>query len=299
VLFIRAMTDQETRVTKISKLHDRIAVGNESCLVSIHGPELGRKFILDEEEFTIGRDVKNNIVVDLDNVSRRHAKITTRMGKSFIVDLNSMNGTYLNDQEVLEETPLRSGDYVKVGGSIFKFLSGGNIETLYHEEIYQLTIVDGLTQINNKRYFLEYLEREMGRCHRYNRSLSLVMIDIDHFKKINDTNGHLAGDYVLRELAGVVRPRIRKEECFARYGGEEFSIVMPEAGPDKARLFAEKIRKLVEDHPFSFEGKEIQVTISLGVADMVGDMTEPLQFIKVADANLYKAKKNGRNQVCG
>jgi diguanylate cyclase (GGDEF)-like protein len=291
------MSEQETRVTKISKLHDRLNPGGESCLVEIHGPQLGRKYILEEEEFTIGRDVKNNIVVDLDNVSRRHAKIVTRNGKSFVCDLGSTNGTYLNDQEVTEETPLRSGDFVKVGGSIFKFLSGGNIETLYHEEIYQLTIMDGLTQINNKRYFLEYLEREMGRCHRYNRSLSLIMFDIDHFKKINDTNGHLAGDYVLRELAGVVRQRIRREECFARYGGEEFAIVMPEAGPENARRFSEKVRKMVEDHGFVFEGKDIAVTISMGVADMVADMTEPMQFIKVADANLYKAKKNGRNQV--
>jgi two-component system, cell cycle response regulator len=290
---------QETRVTKISKLQDRIPVSTESCLVEIHGPELGRKFVLDEEEFTIGRDVKNNIVVDLDNVSRRHAKISTRSGKHFVSDLGSTNGTYLNDEEVLQEQPLRSGDFVKVGGSIFKFLQGGNIETLYHEEIYQLTIVDGLTQVHNKRYFLEFLEREMGRCHRYNRALSLIMFDIDHFKKINDTNGHLAGDYVLRELAGLIRQRIRKEECFARYGGEEFAVVMPEAGPENARRFAEKVRKLVEDHRFAFEGKEIPVNISLGVADMTGDMTEPLQFIKAADGNLYKAKKGGRNRVHG
>jgi diguanylate cyclase (GGDEF)-like protein len=104
---------------------------------------------------------------------------------------------------------------------------------------------------------------------------------------------------VLRELAQLIRQRIRKEECFARYGGEEFSVVMPEAGPENARRFAEKIRKLCEDHHFSFEGKDIPVTISLGVADMTGDMTEPLQFIKGADANLYKAKKSGRNRVHG
>jgi diguanylate cyclase (GGDEF)-like protein len=293
------MGAHETRVTKISKLQDRVTVGGESCLVEIHGPELGKKFILDDEEFTIGRDVKNNIVIDLDNVSRRHAKITTKQGKSFVVDLGSTNGTYLNDAEVLEETPLRTGDLVKVGGSIFKFLSGGNIETLYHEEIYQLTIVDGLTQVNNKRYFLEFLEREMGRCHRYNRALSMIMFDIDHFKKINDVNGHLAGDYVLRELAGIVKQRVRKEECFARYGGEEFAIVMPEAGSENARTLAEKVRKLIEDHVFEFESKDIPVTVSLGVADMLGNMTEPLQFIKVADANLYKAKKGGRNQVVG
>ena len=293
------MGGQETRVTKISKLQDRLPANTESCLVQIHGPELGKKWVLDDEEFTIGRDVKNNIVVDLDNVSRRHARIMTKQGKHFVSDLNSTNGTYLNDEEVLEEQPLRSGDHVKVGGSIFKFLQGGNIETLYHEEIYQMTIVDGLTQINNKRYFLEFLEREMGRCHRYNRALSLIMFDIDHFKKINDTNGHLAGDYVLRELANVIKQRVRKEECFARYGGEEFAIVQPEAGPENARRFAEKIRKLTEDHHFEFEQKAIPVTVSIGVADMTGDMTEPLQFIKSADSNLYKAKKTGRNRVCG
>jgi diguanylate cyclase (GGDEF)-like protein len=294
------MSGQETRVTKISKLQEQIeAAGTESCLVAIYGPVLGKRYVLAEEEFTIGRDVKNNIVVDLDNVSRRHAKIITKEGGTFVADLGSTNGTYLNGKEVVEETALRSGDYVKVGGSIFKFLSGGDIESQYHEEIYQLTIVDGLTQINNKRYFLEYLEREMGRCHRYNRALSLIMFDIDHFKRINDSNGHLAGDYVLRELAGIVRPKIRKEECFARYGGEEFSIVMPEAGPENARRFAEKVRRMVADHPFTFEQKKIEVTISLGVADMTGETTEPLQFIKVADQNLYRAKKLGRNRVVG
>ena len=290
---------QETRVTKISKLTQQAEPDQSSCLVQIHGPELGKKWVLDDDEFTIGRDVKNNIVVDLDNVSRRHAQIQTRANKHFVTDLGSTNGTYLNDEEVLQEQPLRSGDLVKVGGSIFKFLQGGNIEQKYHEEIYLMTIVDGLTQINNKRYFLEFIEREMGRCHRYSRSLSLIMFDIDHFKKINDSNGHLAGDYVLRELAHAVKQRIRKEECFARYGGEEFAIVMPEAGPENARRFAEKLRKLTEDHHFEFEQKAFPVTISIGVADMQNDMTEPLQFIKAADANLYKAKKSGRNRVVG
>ncbi len=293
------MSGNETRVTKISRLSDRIATSTDSCLVQICGPELGKRYVLDDDELTIGRDVKNTVVVDLDNVSRRHAKITPREGMHFVADLDSTNGTYLNDREVQEETPLRSGDYVKVGGSIFKFLSGGNIESLYHEEIYQLTIVDGLTSIHNKRYFLDFLEREMGRCHRYNRALSMLMFDIDRFKLINDTHGHLAGDYVLRELALAVRPRIRKEECFARYGGEEFAVVMPEAGSENARRFADKLRKMIEDKPFTFEGKDIPVTVSVGVADMTADLTEPLQFIKVADANLYRAKKAGRNRVVG
>lgn len=293
------MSGQETRVTRIASLQERAAADSESSLVVIHGPNLGKNYVLDVEEFTIGRDMKNNIVVDLDNVSRRHAIIRTRQGRSYVQDLGSTNGTYLNDQEALEEALLRSGDFVKVGGAIFKFLSGGNIEKLYHEEIYQLTIVDGLTQINNKRYLTEFLEREIGRCHRYNRDLALIMIDLDHFKKVNDTHGHIVGDFVLRELTQRIKQRVRKEECFARYGGEEFAIVIPESGPDNARRFAEKLRKIVADQPFVFEGKEIPVTISLGVADMTPETTDPAQFIKAADAKLYEAKKAGRNQVAG
>jgi two-component system, cell cycle response regulator len=293
------MSGPETRVTKISKLKD-VKVSGESCLVMIAGPFLGKKYaLIDDDEFTVGRDEKNFIVCDMDNVSRRHAQVVNRGGKFFVNDLGSTNGTYLNDEEIREEQPLRSGDLVKIGSAIFKFLSGGNIEQQYYEEIYTLTICDGLTNVHNKRYFLEFIEREMGRCHRYNRALSLMMLDIDHFKNINDTNGHLAGDYVLREMAAVIRPRVRKEECFARYGGEEFAYVMPESGGDNTRKLAEKIRRLIEDHRFTFEGKDIKVTLSIGVADLVGDMTEPLQFIKLADANLYKAKKGGRNRVVG
>ncbi|MEN9797414.1 MAG: domain/GGDEF protein [Pseudomonadota bacterium] len=293
------MSGSETRVTKVSKISERPRVSTESCLVEIAGPNPGKRFVLDESECTVGRDAKNAIVVDLDNVSRKHARFRVVGGKVYVEDLGSTNGTYLNDVEVREATALRSGDFVKVGGSIFKFLTGNDLESLYFEEIYRLTIVDGLTQVNNKRYFMEFLEREMGRCHRYNRALSLLMIDVDHFKQINDTHGHLAGDHVLRELALTLKQRIRKEECFARYGGEEFAVVLPESGPEKARKFAEKIRKIAEDHPFTFEGKTIPVTLSVGVADLSSDMTEPLQFIKVADANLYKAKRGGRNQVVG
>jgi diguanylate cyclase (GGDEF)-like protein len=294
------MTGTQTRVTKVASLREPGAETSEYCLVVLYGPELGKRYVLEgEEAFSIGREYGNFIVVDLDNVSRRHAEVSRREGKFFVADLNSTNGTYLNDEEIRGEQPLRTGDLVKVGGAIFKFLAGDNIESLYHEEIYQLTICDGLTQISNKRYFLEYLEREMGRCHRYGRSLSLIMFDLDHFKRINDAHGHLAGDHVLRELASVVRARVRKEECFARFGGEEFTYVVPESGGENARKLAEKLRRLIEEHRFTFEGKDIPVTVSVGVADLTGDMTETMQFIKVADLNLYKAKKAGRNRIAG
>lgn len=290
---------EETRVTKVTSLVGKIQAPGESCLVEIYGPDLGKRYPVQEDEITIGRDAKNFIMVDLDNISRKHARVVIREGKAFVSDLGSTNGTYLNDAEVLNETPLRSGDLIKVGGAIFKFLYGGNVEALYYEEIYRMAIIDGLTQIYNKRYFLEFLEREMARCHRYGRSLSLLIFDIDHFKAINDQNGHLAGDAVLRELSALVRQRVRKEECVARYGGEEFAIVLPESGPEKVRRFADKLLKMVADHEFTFEGQRIPVTISIGVADMTSEMTEPLQFIKSSDSQLYKAKHGGRNRVCG
>jgi diguanylate cyclase (GGDEF)-like protein len=288
----------ETRVTKVSTLGTKF-IGGQSCLVVIYGPDLGHRYELADNELTIGRDIANSITIDLDNVSRRHARLVQREDKVFLQDLGSTNGTFLNDEEVKGDVPLRSGDLVKVGGAIFKFLYGGNVESLFHEEIYRITIGDGLTQCFNKRYFLEFLEREMARGQRYGRPLSLMMFDLDHFKQVNDTHGHLAGDYVLRDLAQSVRGKVRKEECLARYGGEEFVLVSPESGPSRVRKFAEKLRQIVETHEFLFDDKRIAVTISVGVADMTPDMTEPSQFIKVADSNLYLAKKQGRNRVVG
>jgi diguanylate cyclase (GGDEF)-like protein len=213
-----------------------------------------------------------------------------------VVDLGSTNGTYVNDSEIHGETPLRNGDLIKVGGVVFKFISGGNIEGRYHEEIYRMTIIDGLTQIHNKRYFTDFLDREIARCARYGRALSLILFDLDHFKGINDRHGHLAGDFVLKKVAGRVSQQIRREELFARYGGEEFAVVLPESDLEKASIFAEKIRCLVEGMTFRFDGCEITATISAGVTTATGP-TDLLEFIKVADERLYEAKRRGRNRV--
>jgi diguanylate cyclase (GGDEF)-like protein len=287
----------ETRVTTLKG--ERVATPTESCLVQMSGPSVGKRYPLRGGELTIGRETGNTIVVDVDSVSRRHARIFHRDETYFVSDHASTNGTFVNEREVHADTPLRSGDHLKVGRVIFKFLSGDDVESQYHEAIYTLTITDGLTQIHNKRYLLEFLEREMGRCHRYGRPLSLLLFDIDHFKRINDTHGHVAGDFVLRELAAAIRSRVRNEQCFARYGGEEFAIASPEAGPENVRALAEKVRRVVQEQRFVFEGKKIPVTISVGVADMTHEITEPLQFIQAADAKLYAAKRAGRNRVVG
>jgi diguanylate cyclase (GGDEF)-like protein len=151
----------------------------------------------------------------------------------------------------------------------------------------------------NRRYFVETLEREIGRALRYRRDLSLIMFDIDRFKSINDRFGHLAGDHVLKHLASAIQTRIRRDDVLARYGGEEFAIVLPQIDSYNAMQSAEKIRKLVEVAEFKFEDAVIPVTISVGVASLRGEIEDALDFIKQADSNLFAAKEGGRNRVVG
>jgi diguanylate cyclase (GGDEF)-like protein len=288
----------ETIVTVINKSDD--AGGNrpkkEACLVVIYGAELGRKYHIDGREMTIGRGTLNDICVSQDSVSRTHATLRVEDAGVKIRDNESTNGTYVNDHKV-HEAWLKDGDLVKIGRAIFKFLSGDNIESLYHEEIYRLSTVDGLTQIFNKRYFLETLERELSRARRYDRPLALVLFDIDYFKQCYDTYGHRAGDFVLREISDVVRERARKVDVLARYGGEEFALILPEIELKGATQFAEKIRTMLAESKFMFEGRHIPVTISVGVAELTPDVATYDDLIKRADARLYKAKQTGRNRV--
>jgi diguanylate cyclase (GGDEF)-like protein len=286
---------KETVVTVISNIADQ-PIAKEACLVLIYGTDLGKKYNLEKPSIIIGRSPKSDIQVDQEAVSRNHAKIINN-GKVLLVrDLGSTNGTFVNENAI-EETELRDGDQIKIGRTIFKFLSGGNIENSYHEEIYRLTTIDGLTQVYNKRYFLECLERELSRSQRYGRDLSLIIFDIDHFKNINDAHGHLAGDHVLRQLADLVKCNIRREDFLARYGGEEFAVVLPEIDLSNASIMAEKVRKLIESCEITFDEATIPVTVSIGVATVVGSVTEALDLIRAADEKLLQAKEEGRNQV--
>ncbi len=290
--------EEKTRVSQISKIADKRLAGGIPCFVQIYGKDIGRKYPLDKVQTTIGRGPDNGIVCDMDNVSRTHCKIYAGAGGSYIEDMGSTNGTFINDEELAARRKLINGDFVKVGGVIFKYIDGDNIEQLYYEEIYRMAIIDGLTQIYNKRYFVEFIDRELARCQRYNRPLTLVMFDLDHFKKINDEFGHLAGDYVLKRLANsIMAKNIRKEECFARYGGEEFAIVLPDTPKQNGAILAEKIRQMVQDTRFEFESNVIPVTISMGVSEMTkGDAVD--SFIQRADDKLYEGKQGGRNRVC-
>ncbi len=275
------------------------AVQQTAYLVHIYPkcPDMGRRYRLSQSLLVIGRDPTCDIWLQEESVSRRHACIQPVGGHYEILDLESTNGTFVNDHATAQRV-LRDGDYVHIGNCIFRFLTGGNVEAEYHEEIYRLTIIDALTGIANNRCLLEFLDRELSRSHRHDRPLSLIMFDVDHFKSVNDRLGHLGGDYSLRELANCVKKTIRTEEIFARYGGEEFAIVLPETELQGAIEMAERVRQLVEGHFFQFDGQTYPMTISLGVSYTRGepDLTS-VDFIRRADENLYKAKENGRNCV--
>src|SRR5204863_1569576 len=202
------------------------------------GPGMGARYPLNDKPLVLGRGNDCEISIHDPSASRRHARIQPAADGYYAVDLQSTNGTYVNDVPA-SMYKLKDGDYLRVGNCIYRFLMGGNVETEYHEEIYRLTIIDALTDIHNKRYFLEFLDRELARSSRYDRPLALVMIDIDKFRGINENLGHLGGDFTLREISARVKGNIRKEELFARYGGEEFAIVLPETNKEGSTLLAD------------------------------------------------------------
>lgn len=271
----------------------------KACLVHIYptGPGLGSLIALGEHPILVGRGEDCGLRLDDPAVSRHHVRIQPVHDGYRLIDLKSTNGTFVNDESV-SMYKLKDGDFLRIGTRIYRFLTGDSIEADYHEEIYRLTIVDALTGVHNKRYLLEFLERELARATRYQRLLGLILFDLDGFKGINDRLGHLGGDFTLREMVRRLRGVIRKDELLARYGGEEFAVVLPETTREGAFQMAERLRLMVAEAPFLFEDHPYTVTISLGVITTQGsDSQNPGDLIGQADAKLYQAKAAGRNCV--
>ena len=268
---------------------------DHGILIQIYGPKLGERYSLDGDIATIGRDLGNNIVLVDESVSRNHAKIE-RTTRGFVLeDLDSTNGSRVNDDSI-KSCLLKSGDQLQIGSFILKYIGSGNVEAVYHEEIYRMMITDGLTGIANRRKLDEAMENEFLRAKRYGRPLSIAILDADHFKKVNDTHGHIVGDFVLKKLATLFQQNIRREELLGRYGGEEFVVVMPEVDSSGAFQLAEKLRKTVEGTVFKSGEAELPVTISVGVATL-GAEESVKAFLDTADQALYKSKEDGRNRV--
>jgi diguanylate cyclase (GGDEF)-like protein len=291
--------DVKTRVTALDEL--KFGHSGQQCLVVIHAPhhaDLGRRYVLEKEVTTVGRGRDNDIVLASDCVSRRHARIEQRDGHIFIVDLASTNGTYINDEaRPVRDRKLQRGDQVKIGDVIFKHLAGSDVELQYHEVIFRMAVTDGLTSLSNRKQLDAFLNEEFTRARRHRRELSVLMIDIDHFKSINDRHGHLTGDTVLRGLAILLQKRLRPIDRIGRYGGEEFCAILPETSLASAAKIAEELRSIVESHAFVVDESKLRVTISVGASALEGEM-QPLDLYRIADERLYAAKRAGRNRVC-
>lgn len=272
----------------------------DCCLVQIYPADvIDGMLLLEKSTVTVGREFRCDLSLEDASVSRRHAEFH-RTGAAYeVVDLNSTNGTLVNG-ELVTSRELRSGDCIKVGCYLFKFLSAGSIEAAYHETVYSAMTIDALTGAFNKSYLLDNLRREIVRCQRRQRPLAVVMSDIDRFKLVNDTHGHLVGDEVLKEFGARISKVCREDELFARYGGEEFSLVLPETSLAEAMNTGERCRQAVADEPFETNAGPLTITASFGVAILDDDRAvEPETLINEADQRLYQAKNSGRNRVVG
>lgn len=268
-----------------------------ACFVQYSGANLGKRYLLDQFEIVIGRSPNVQIVINEQSVSRNHAQCICNEGFVSITDLGSSNGTYVNDQKITEPQALNDGDIIRLGNIVFKYFAQGNMENVFHDNIYRMATIDALTQAFNKKYLLEALDSEFKFSRTYSRPLSIIYFDLDHFKNVNDTYGHNVGDFILKETCEVVRSQIRKDDILCRFGGEEFVILLPTTEAPTAYDLAERIRKSVETYVFALENLQIEQTISAGVAQLTAVMSEPKHLLEQADQKLYQSKTNGRNQV--
>ena len=272
-------------------------------LLVLSGPQFGEVFELPPgQEVVLGRGGEADLHLLDDGVSRRHASLTAGEREARLVDLGSANGTWQGGERV-KEALLQDGARFLVGAhTTLKFVLSDHVEAEYQHKLAQGALHEPLTGLYNRRHFTERLSAELSAAQRHGRPLALLLADIDHFKRVNDEHGHLAGDEVLKTVANVLQGVVRKEDVLARFGGEEFVVLARETPLSGAKTLAERLRRAVERARTSFEGKDLAVTLSIGVTVSFGlTRFEPgrteQQLLAAADRALYRAKQNGRNTI--
>jgi two-component system cell cycle response regulator len=277
---------------------DLAASDKPAALLVVGGELNGTIFDLTNVETTCGRSIENSIQLEFQGISRNHLKVYLQDEFASIEDCGSKNGTFLNNQKIEKRSPLNKGDIIKVGSIALKYIPAGDPERVAYDKLNLEANTDQHTGCYNKAYFNKSLDLEVRKSKVTGNPLSLIIFDLDHFKKLNDNFGHDAGDYVLKEMANIVRHNgVREQDVFARYGGEEFVILLPKTNLKHSFEIAERLRKLVENHEFKYEDKRLPVTASIGVADYRQGVVTGTDLFKRADNAVYKSKENGRNQV--
>ena len=268
-------------------------------LLVLAGTSVGEMHRIAKEKTVMGRGDKVDVRLVDEGISREHAQLIQQGEKVILEDLGSTNGTFCNGTRV-QRLALAHGDKILLGSTtILKFSYHDKLDEMFQRQMSESALRDGLTKTFNKRYLSERLESEFNYATRHSTPLALLFLDIDHFKKINDAYGHPGGDFVLTALSKLINEILRAEDILARYGGEEFAIISRGSQVGEGEVMAERLRRLVEEHPFDYEGKPIHVTISVGVAGIPHPGVQgPADLIAVADEMMYEAKRSGRNRVC-
>jgi two-component system, cell cycle response regulator len=270
----------------------------QAYLLVMAGSNLGEMIKLDGQPMIIGRSKTAGLRLLDDGVSRSHARIG-RSGSDWVVsDLGSRNGCFVNGDRV-ERRVLEEGDRIQLGRhAILKLILADHLDEAFQQHLYDSSLRDGLTLAFNRRYFIDRLEGELRFARRHGEPLSILLLDLDHFKQVNDKHGHLAGDHVLRCFADVMRKSVRNEDVFARYGGEEFAIISRATPKPKAAILGERLRKATAGMVAELDKTKITVTTSIGIASLPEcDMERGVDLIAAADRALYAAKHRGRNCV--
>jgi diguanylate cyclase (GGDEF)-like protein len=297
----RAMTDDALESTlRCEVMPSQAMAERRAVLTLLTGPRAGTTVPIPPGEFTVGRGAGSDFLIEDELLSRQHARIVTVLDRYFIEDLGSTNGTYVNGDRVRSLVPLSDGAVIHLGPrTIVRFSLRDTAEVAAVQRAYEATVRDALTGVYNRFYLDERLASEFSFAKRHKTLLSVVFIDADHFKRINDTFGHAAGDAVLRAMGAYLKRAVRIEDLVARFGGEEFVIVLRGVECEGVLIAAERIRAGIESLCIEHDGHNLAVTASLGVATLgpTRDYASVEALLKAADDALYRAKTLGRNRV--
>jgi len=266
------------------------------------GPAEGRVIPLgDAMAITLGRSADCTVCISDGSLSREHARIVHAGAKFILKDAGSKNGTFVNEASAAEATEINDGDRIQLGAhTTLRFNLVDTKEEEAMKRVYEATLKDALTGLYNRRHLEHQLDVEIASALRHSKHLAVAMLDIDHFKKVNDTHGHAAGDAVLRAFAATVGGLIRPEDLFARYGGEEFTLILRDTDAPRAVALCDRLRATIQETPIYFGSSTIRITSSCGVAVLEECETpDKATIMRLADERLYQAKQSGRNRVIG
>lgn len=293
--------DDDMEATRVTDGPDEQLIGAlkemHAYLIVIAGNQVG-EMVRIEGQADIGRDKKAEVTIIDEGISRRHCRARQLpMGRLLVEDLRSTNGTFVNGERV-DKQVLDDGDKIQIGSNtVLRYAFTDGVDEGFQRQMYDSALRDGLTKAFNKRFYTDRIGAEFATAKRTGAPLALLMMDIDHFKRLNDNWGHPAGDLVLQTLVQVIQPVLGEDDIFCRYGGEEFTLIS-HTGPQEAVALAEKIREAIADHEFIWVEERLPVTVSVGVACMPpGVYVDESALLSAADVSLYASKEGGRNKV--